>query len=492
MSTERLDAIVIGASVEGLFAAAALARAGRYVSIYEARAEPTGSSDGRDALVSLAAVNELDLVSHGLRLGGAPGVVGVAEDHALVIWPDILATQSSIAALSVRDADAYEGFCVRMGRAASAQRNSPDHAHSNWLLNPGAAAEISAAQAFMRTSSLARILDEEFTSGLLKGMLAQRALGGTGASQQTPGSASLLLRQSMLSLYGQENSCRYVAGGEAQLKRSLLAALKFYNTVDIHQGQGVKEVVLEKDAVHAILLRDGSSARAPVVISSLGGPATEDLLGGGVRQLSARPNERPAALIRFTTTALPNVRGVGPALVASGATLQLNPGLDRLARSHAAFRARHLMQDYCLDMKVRPAPRPDQAMRFDVHVSVLYVPSDTDEGPWSGNRRERFVAACAKAIEVWAPGFESSIETSLLLHPAEAETFVDTKGHVSLARQAKADSTAVPEANAIQVGKPLKGLLTIESNLFTGQGSGGMQASKASGLSKRAKAPGDA
>lgn len=492
MSTDRLDAIVIGASVEGLFAAAALARAGRYVSIFELRSEPSGSSEGRDALVYLPAVNELDLVSHGLRLGAAPAIIGVVAAQALVLWPDIPATQTGIAASSPRDADAYEGFCVRMGRAAMAQRYTANHTLSNWHFNPGSMGDVTAEQAFLRSTSLARVLEEEFTSDLVKGMLAQTALRGTGVSHHAPGSANLLSRQSMLSLFGHENSCRHVAGGEAALKRSLLAALKFYNTVDIHQGQSVKEIVLEKDTIHALILQDGSLVRAPTVISGLGAHATEDLLRGGARQQIVRPCERPAAQVRFTTSTLPAIRGVAPAMVASGALVQLDPGLARLARSHGAFRARHLIQDYCLELTVRPVPRGDHKPGYNVYANVLYVPSETDEGPWTGNRRERFVAACAKAIEVWAPGFEASVEASALLHPGEAPTFVDTKGHVSLERQVKADSTAVPDMHAEQVARPFKGLLTVENSLFTGQGRAGMLACKASGLAKRTKATGDA
>ena len=492
MATERLDAIVVGANIEGLFAAAALARAGRYVAVFDAKVETELATDGQDCFVELGAVAELDLVSHGLRLSGPSPIIGVASEHALILWPELQSSQTSITAVSSRDADAYAGFCARIGRAAALQGLARDGSLSNWHLSSGTNGEASKESVFLRSCSLERLLNEEFTNDLLKGMLAQGALIGTGASQRMPGSAFLLTRQSLLSVFGFENSCRFVAGGEAQLKRALLTLLKFYNTVDVHYGRGVKEIAVEKDIVQAVSLIDGATVRAPVVISAVGFDATDVLLRNGNRGRLTRSAMLPPALVRFTTSAAPVVRGLNAATVSSNATIRLNPSLSRLARAHSAFHTRHLLHDYCLELKVRPRTNEGGALVWDVYVTVMYVPSATDEGPWTGNRRERFVAACAKTIEEWVPGFGASLVGATLIQPAEAQSFVEAEGPVPLGWQQIRDSSAIPEARAVDVSKVLKGLLTIEPSLFSGQGSGGLLAAQASGLSKRVKAASDA
>ena len=89
MAVDRLDAVVIGASVEGLVAAAALATAGRAVTVVERRADATALGEGADAVISAGVVRELDLTSHGLRFAAAPPIVGVSGERALILWPEL-------------------------------------------------------------------------------------------------------------------------------------------------------------------------------------------------------------------------------------------------------------------------------------------------------------------------------------------------------------------------------------------------------------------
>ena len=118
MAVDRLDAVVIGASVEGLVAAAALATAGRAVTVVERRPDGAAMGEGADAVISASVVRELDLTSHGLRFAAAPPLVGVGSERALILWPELHAAQASVAALSGRDAEALEGFYARLARAA--------------------------------------------------------------------------------------------------------------------------------------------------------------------------------------------------------------------------------------------------------------------------------------------------------------------------------------------------------------------------------------
>ena len=93
MAPDRLDAIVIGASVDGLVAAAVLAKAGRSVVVVEREADLLRASSGKDAVVSLDTVRALDLTAHGLRFAAPPPVAAITGDRALVLWPDLHASR---------------------------------------------------------------------------------------------------------------------------------------------------------------------------------------------------------------------------------------------------------------------------------------------------------------------------------------------------------------------------------------------------------------
>src|SRR5262249_14887848 len=120
MALDRLDAVVIGAGVEGLVAAAALAKAGRAVTVVEREGDAAPMGEGEDAVISLATARALDLASQGLRFAAPPAVVGIAGERALIIWPERHAAEAAIAGFAARDAEALEGFYARITRASQA------------------------------------------------------------------------------------------------------------------------------------------------------------------------------------------------------------------------------------------------------------------------------------------------------------------------------------------------------------------------------------
>ncbi|NOT40066.1 MAG: hypothetical protein HOP13_06210, partial [Alphaproteobacteria bacterium] len=315
MAVDRLDAVVIGASVEGLVAAAALATAGRAVTVVERRADGAAMGEGADAVISASVVRELDLTSHGLRFAAAPPVVSVGAEKALILWPELHAARASVAALSGRDAEALEGFYARLVLAAMPEEASG----AAWLTS--AQAEPSEAMLF-RLTSLARLLDDAFDNELLKGVLAQGAVMGTGAAPHAPASGQLLTRQSLLAHAVPEVGHRFVAGGERRLRQALLALLKFYNNADVMFGAEVREIATEREVASGVVLADGNVLRAPLVISSLAQERAGAMLTGLKRarpaHLSPRASLEPAQ-VKLTIGSLPKLAGVDAATLASGA-----------------------------------------------------------------------------------------------------------------------------------------------------------------------------
>lgn len=477
MALDRLDAVVIGAGVEGLVAAAALAKSGRAVAVVERQRDATPADDAEDAVIGLATARALDLTTQGLRFAAAPAVVGIADDRALVLWPEHRAAQAAIAAFSARDAAALEAFYARITRAA----RGDSQAVSSWLTSPAAADGAPSDHMFFRVAPLARLLDEAFDSELLKGMWAQSAIMGTGASPHAPGSAALLMRQSLLAMASPDSGHRFIAGGRRELRRTLLALLKFYNNADVRFGTEAKQIVAERDAVQGVVLSDGTALRAPIVISALSHGRSRDLLTG-LRQLppvelaSGAPVE--PARVRFTVGALPKLPGVDAATLASGAIVRLAPTLGRLQRAHGAFRARMVSADPCLELRILPRATEGK-QRWDLFVSIPYVPVTTAEGPWTGSRRDALRAVCVRRLDALSPSFGASIDAAEVIHPKESETVMDPRGAAALTAKAALDLTGIPPWRPAGAVSLLKGISVLEPSVYAGEGDAGLAVAEA-------------
>ncbi len=488
MALERLDAVVIGASIEGLVAAALLAKAGRTVTVVERESASVPLGAGRDGIISVATARALDLTEFGLRFVAPPPVAGISGGRALVLWPDAHATRASIAAFSPRDAEATDAFQARIARAAV--RNDGPSALA-WLTS--GAGEPYDRMSF-RLSSIARILDEAFDNDLLKGVWAQGAVAGTGASPAATGSGVLLARSWMLAGVTPDSGYRFVAGGQTRLRQALLDQLKHYNNADVRFATEASEIVAERDVIQGVTLADGGTMRAPIVISSLAPGRNREMLTGFRRPPptdgTTRINVSPA-LIKLTLGTLPDFPGLDAATLTSGAIVRLDPSIARLTRAHGAFSERALAPEPCIDMRLSPRAGTENKQRWDMFVAMTYLPLMTNEGPWAGNRRDRLRTLCVRAINAMAPSFGATIEAAEILHPGESETVMDPKGVTALNAMAALDLTGVPEYRAASADQLVKGLTVLDPSIYASEGDAGILAAHAI-LGGRAKAGADA
>jgi hypothetical protein len=412
----------------------------------------------------------------------------------MILWPNLSATHASISCHSARDADAYLSFCSRAIRVSTAiaDANLPT---STWLLASDTSDPATVDQVCFRTSSLASLLEEMFDDDTLKGMIAQGAVVGTSTSPRTPGSAIQLLRQSVLAAISDRGECRYVAGGAPALRRALLSSLRLFNNAHARFGAQVAELVVEREAVQAVLMRDGSTIKAPLVISSgRHSPGNDFLAGLSLRSGSSAWHEPGFQLAeaRFVTGTVPKFAGVDPTVVASGAILRLKPSLNRLVRGHVAFVSNAMDADPCMEVRVIPRLSEAGPPHWEVLAYLLYLPDHTIEGPWTGNRRDKLVGLMVRSIEHHAPGFSASVESAVLERPHDVEPALVT-GIARTGPQKKGSRhVGVPEFRYSGFDASVKGLICLEPSMFSPQGDAGLASATIISSARRGKAQKDA
>ncbi|MFT6142589.1 MAG: phytoene dehydrogenase-like protein [Myxococcota bacterium] len=290
--------VVIGAGVEGLVAAAHLARSGQRVVVVERLQRPGGLCAGEefhpgyrhvgvwhDASSFAQSVSEtLGLERHGLAreervtplaLGPERGVwldaKGVAQTGHSEAWnnhhdflaritplahrwltqtPPVLSTTAALLPLAKRALGLR-----RLGRADMLS-----------LLRVG-------------PSCVDDFLEESFTDPLIRAGLAVPALHGSWMGPRSPQSTALYLQRHVLR--GQD-----ITGGPAALVHALVAACASAG-VEIQCDATVDHIEVSKGRARAVVLADGTALRAAHVVSTIGPVETLEGL--------VHPSHRPVA-----------------------------------------------------------------------------------------------------------------------------------------------------------------------------------------------------
>jgi len=341
--TKKYNAVIIGASIGGLVAAAYLARAKARVVLFEAGEQFGGAArthafapsfrgplhvhtafalDGR-------AVRELRLAAHGLDFAQTDmKLIGLGPAGKHVAFPDgSLRARAALAASWGSDGLAYGAFhdeATRLARllrplwdGTLADPAAPNTAEAMAVVIRRLRAEDSDAE---RIEELSRIsatafLDRWFDDGALKAALAFDVFP-SGLSPHEPGSALPLIWR-----YAQDGSslpgaCQ-IRGGPSALTAALVAAAREAGA-ELHAGKSVGSIVVEKRRTAGVILTDGEMISADCVLSSL--DARDTLLGlvpassgsFGLRMRIPPPKRLTCAQVLVALSAPPPFAGLAP------------------------------------------------------------------------------------------------------------------------------------------------------------------------------------
>ena len=439
--TERLDALVLGAGVNGMVAALRLAGAGRRVAVIDRRpvagglaaTEQLAGGPVASVLDDTAPFREwiaeaLDLPAAGLERTEAQPVFCPGPGRGVVLHPDPERAIEEVATLSEADAAGWRTRARFLDKVGPAVRrlldtappplepslaDLPALARTAWALRRLGGPSLAELLRVLPMSA-ADWLRDTLSSPLLVEALAAPGIVGGWLGPHAAGTAAL-------GLFDEVTRGRPVRGGAPALTDALAAACG-RRGVELRTGEGAAAIVLGDGRVVAVRTTGGDEIEARVVLAS-GPPRTAllRLLPRGTLPLAVEEGLR-AFRCRGTTARL-HLAVRGP-VDWSGrprerfARVRIGGGHpDALERAADSVKYRRLPERPHLEIRVGDET-PDGTTRLSALVS--FVPYTLDGG-WTPGAREALMDRCLDVLGEHAPGLPEAVTEARLLAPPDLE-----------------------------------------------------------------------
>lgn len=368
-----MNAIVIGAGVDGLVAAHLLARKGHRVLVVHER--PFG--DWVSGWIAPPILRDLSL-ELAFRRPDPWASVALADGGTLELWQDMGRTVESIRRLSPRDASRWPQFCARM--AALARLFAQLYAESPIdPLNLRFALRVrrlgrQGMEDLMRLlpMSAAELLDDWFECDALKGALGAMGILHLQQGPRSGGTAFRLLHHHVGS----------PAGVFRPVRSNLAEALARRAGVDLRRAE-VEKILLKEGRVTGVALAGGEELPASLVVSGIDPRRT-------LLELAD-----PAWLDPELARALGHLRrrGVVARITFQSAGASRNvvvaPSLNYLERAYDASKYGRISEEPYLEARCEDG-------RVEVHFQ--FAPYHLAQGGWDDTRRADLGALVARTL----------------------------------------------------------------------------------------------
>jgi phytoene dehydrogenase-like protein len=456
------DALIIGAGHNGLTCATYLAMGGLRVKVVDRRKVVGGAAVTEEfhpgfrnsvaaytvSLLNPKVIADLQLHRHGLRVveRRAQNFLPAPDGRYLLTGEG--RTHQSIAKLSERDAmriddfnreletiaDVLRAFVLRAppdvveGLGIHAIREAFNALGSANILR-GLSLENQRMLLDLFTRSAGDMLEDRFESDLVKALFGFDAIVGNYASPYAAGSAYVMLHHAFGEVNGRKGLWGHAIGGMGAITQAMAAAARAAGA-EIETGNGVREVIVERDRAVGVILDNGETIRAGYVASSvnpkllytrlvpayaLPKPFLDRITNWRNGSGTFRMNVALSALPSFT--ALP---GTGDHLTAG---IILAPSLGYMDRAWLDARQQGWSREPVIEVLI-PSTLDDSLAPSGMHVASLFcqhvAPQLPDGRSWDDHRDEVADLMIA-TVNRYAPGFAASVIARQVLSPLDLE-----------------------------------------------------------------------
>ena len=498
MTTDRWDAIVIGAGHNGLVCAAELAQAGNSVLVLEAENQVGGAAVTREFAPGFSASTCAHLlyalqpeVCKDLKI--TPRLA--AEDMATIALSGdgqhIHMRADTVTGVSDEDAEQYRRFRRRMLRFAELLRKvinkpPPRLGTSDWRdLSSLARLGLdirrlgkTEMREFLRLIGM-NIHDEvteRFASPGLRGAVCLDAVLGTHLGPRSPNTILTYLYR----LAGNRGKVGIPRGGMGMVS-ALLAQSARSAGAEVRTGSPVRRIIVENGRVIGVETQDGEIHDSYTVISNADPKRTVMRLVGArhfettflkrIHHLRARGN---AAKLHLALDGLPDFGGLDARDL--GSRLVIAGDEDYVERAFNPAKYGECSTEPVIEMTF-PSVHDESLAPAGKHVMsavVQYAPYALDGG-WTDAARQSFLDTVMATIARYAPDIEQRVAASELLTPADIEEqFHITGGHWHHGELTLDQFLFVrPVSGAAQYTMPLDGLYLCGAGTHPGGGVSG-------------------
>ncbi len=461
MTREPFDVVVIGGGHNGLVAAGLLAKRGARVTVLERRdtvggaavsEQPWGPDFTVTALSYVVSLmpptiqRELQLERHGYRiLPQGPYFAPRPDGPALQLFDDPARRRASIAQFSARDADAFDEWEAWLGGLADVLAplltETPPHlgskrprdlwsqARLGWQArrwDEQAVADITR----LFTMSIADLVEEQFESDAMRGVLSVSGVIGTWAGPRAAGTAYVMAHHKIGDVGdGKLGAWGFPEGGMGAVTRALADAARSFGAT-VRTGTGVERILVHDGRATGVVTETGEEIRADVVIAATHPQITflrqldaRDLPDDFVRDLTRWRTRSGTVKVNLALDRLPEFTSApGSDPEVHGGTIVLAPSLDHVEdafQDAVAGRPAALpFADICIPSVFDRTLAPEG--KHVMSMFTQWVPSEWSDAPHTGEL-DAYADRVIAQVEAVAPGFTDSILHRQVIGPYEME-----------------------------------------------------------------------
>jgi phytoene dehydrogenase-like protein len=467
MAAERI--VIIGAGVNGLTAAAYLAKAGLSPLVLERRSVVGGMAETlefhpgyRCSPVAQSAGPFLPGIIRDLGLDGVsflrPDVRVFApssDGRALLLYDDPKRTASELSRFSEKDARRWPEFHESLARIGgllqpllSATPPSPDKPSAQdafGLLKAGRGFRSLPDKDAWRLlrwgpMAVADFASEWFDTELLRAAVAGRGIYGMFAGPWSGGTTANLLLHAAFDPHS-AGPATFVAGGMGALSEALAAAARGAGA-EIRTGAQVARVLVREGRAGGVTLSSGEEIPARAVVSAcdpkttfLGLLEPMELDPDFVTTVRNYRSAGAAAKVHLALSELPTFPALAESSDASAALagrIAIGDDIDDLERAFDAAKYGGFSERPWCEATLPSAADPSLAPKGGhvMSIHVQYTPYRLREGDWT-SRREALGDAVVGTLASVCPGLPGLVVARKVLTPLDIEqTWGSSGGHI--------------------------------------------------------------